>query len=40
VLLDAGADPMLADNQGATPLQVAERNREHALVALLKGPTT
>jgi ankyrin repeat protein len=37
VLVDAGADPGHEDNQGATPLQVAQRNRDHAIVKLLEG---
>lgn len=32
ILLSAGADPEKADNQGVTPRQVAERNRDHAIV--------
>ena len=37
VLVDAGADPGHEDNQDATPLQVAQRNRDHAIVKLLEG---
>jgi ankyrin repeat protein len=36
-LLKAGADARHADNQGVTPLQVAERNREHAIVRMIEA---
>ncbi|MGE0060281.1 MAG: ankyrin repeat domain-containing protein, partial [Dehalococcoidia bacterium] len=37
MLLKAGADPQHADNQGVTPRQVAERNRDHAIVKLFES---
>lgn len=37
MLIEAGADANHADNQGVTPLQVAQRNRDHAIVRLLES---
>jgi ankyrin repeat protein len=37
MLIKAGADPRHPDNPGVTPLQVAERNREHALVHIMEA---
>jgi ankyrin repeat protein len=36
ILLDAGADPMIADRDGVTPLQHAEQRGYDAIVALLR----
>jgi len=37
ILLAAGADPTIADREGVTPLQHAERRGYDAIVALLRG---
>ena len=36
MLLDHGADPNVADGQGATPLQVATASHETAIIAALR----
>jgi uncharacterized protein len=37
LLLDAGADPNIADNDGATPLQHARDRRYDAMAAVIRG---
>lgn len=37
ILLDAGADPTIADREGLTPLQHAEALGHHRLAAILRG---
>ncbi|MHA6509783.1 ankyrin repeat domain-containing protein [Tessaracoccus sp. Y1736] len=40
ILLDAGADPTIADRDGVTPLQHAERRGYDRIASILRGSTS